>query len=441
MAIEFAGTSQAFGNSDASPSIALTVPADCTLVLVCIGWYSPDAVPSSMAINSVAMTKEAAYEGWNVGDVQIWRLANPSTGSQNLTWSWPQSPSLGAVLHVVYLKGVSASSPVRDSDYVSTGGESLQIILTTQSGDRVIGFVVDSDAPDASPTGSGQTDILNSGPFNTAYAASAYEDATGASVTFTSSGPGGYHVLIGVALIPATGDTVLTVSEGSHAHSSDAIALTQVHTLVVSECSHSQACDAPVLIEHKTLAAQDGAHAQLADSPVLSQQHTLAVAGADHAHGVDAPVLTQVHTLVPSESLHTQTTDMPALTQAHVLAISEGTHAHTVDNVVLDVSVTLEVAEAAHAHVVDSPVLAQIHTLAVAEAAHAHAVDGAVLAQQHILVVSESVHVHTCDGVLLNVFLVVADATHAHEADNIVLQTGGAGTVYGRLTLAIGIGI
>jgi len=120
----------------------------------------------------------------------------------------------------------------------------------------------------------------------------------------------------------AGGDTVLTVSDGGHAHSTDAIVLFQAHTLAVAEA----------LSDH------------LAESPTLSQIHQLLVANALHGHTVD-PII---------------------LSQAHQLAVSDGGHNHLADNIILETNeITLIVSDILHSHLVDSPILTQAHTLTV----------------------------------------------------------------------------
>ena len=218
----------------------------------------------------------------------------------------------------------------------------------------------------------------------------------------------------------------LVVSECSHAHAPDAIALTQAHTLAISESNHAHAADAPVLTQVHVLANLSGDHAQTTDGIVLEQEAAstnLVVSECSHAHAADSPVLTQAHTLAVAEAAHGHAVDSPALTQAHVLVVGEAAHGHGAEEPVLTQNQILAIAEAGHSHLAEEPVLSQAHVLTVAETLHAQASEEPALTQAHVLAMDEASHGHTADEPTLIQAYVLAllDALHGHVVDPIIL--------------------
>lgn len=154
------------------------------------------------------------------------------------------------------------------------------------------------------------------------------------------------------------GATNLTIQDALHAHTADALTLTQQHVLVVADASH----------------------AHLADGLTLTQQHVLAIADALHAHAADNIVLSVEGTLAIADALHAHTADSLTLTQQHVLAVADALHAHLADNLTLVAGgTTLEIADALHAHLADGIALTQLHILTVSDALHAHLADSLTL--------------------------------------------------------------
>ena len=235
--------------------------------------------------------------------------------------------------------------------------------------------------------------------------------------------------------------TTLTVSECSHGHSTDAIALTQVHTLAVQESGHGLTNDAVALTQVHTLVVQESSHAHASDPVNLNVN--LVVQESVHAHSTDPVTLTQVHTLAVQESIHSHTTDpvtvttsggadtqlivsecghghsadIPTLTQAHTVAVQDSTHGHGTDAIALTQAHTLAVQDSAHAHTVDVLDLSQAHVLAVSECGHGMYADAVDLLQAHTVTVSECLHSHAAEVPTLTVFggdtaLFVMDAIH-----------------------------
>lgn len=83
------------------------------------------------------------------------------------------------------------------------------------------------------------------------------------------------------------------------------------------------------------LLVDDATHAHSTDAIALTQVHVLTVADATHAQSTDAIALTQVHVLTVNDSTHAQSTDSIALTQTHVLTVDDALHSQSTDSIVL----------------------------------------------------------------------------------------------------------
>jgi len=241
----------------------------------------------------------------------------------------------------------------------------------------------------------------------------------------------------------AAGATILVIADGSHALTSDNVALAQVHTLAVAAASHASSSSNIALTQVHGLTIANGDHTHSAGSPTLTQAHTLTVDGSSHALTSDAPVLTQLHNLSVNDTAHALTSDAPVLTQAHalavnaafhaltsgnvvltqahILAVDNGSHALTSDNVVLNANQLLIIADSSHALTSDNIILTQIHNLSVDDSTHTTTSGESALTQVHNLTVADSDHALTSGtpALIEHKTLAVADAEHALSSDNI----------------------
>ena len=181
--------------------------------------------------------------------------------------------------------------------------------------------------------------------------------ATGNGSATTSATDPWVSVLI--ALKPSV-NTSLTVSEGSHGHTVDSVAVTQVHVLASNQATHGHSSDAISLTQVHNLLVSEASHFHIADSPVLEEQGNdilLVVEEGQHGHASDSPILTQLHNLMVQESLHGQIVDAISLIQAHQLSVQGILHGHLSDNVFLTQVHYLIVSGAEHLHTVDNVIL------------------------------------------------------------------------------------
>jgi hypothetical protein len=219
----------------------------------------------------------------------------------------------------------------------------------------------------------------------------------------------------------AAGPTMLVIADGTHAITSDNIAVTQAHTLTVAGASHASSSDNVVLVQVHTLAVADSAHALTSDALVFTQLHNLSVADAAHALTSDTPNLMQAHSLTVNDASSAITSDNIALTQVHALSIDDSSHVLASDNVVLNASQFLIIADSSHALTSDNIILTQIHNLSVDDSTHTTTSGESALTQVHNLTVADSDHALTSGtpALIEHKTLAVADAEHALSSDNI----------------------
>lgn len=203
-----------------------------------------------------------------------------------------------------------------------------------------------------------------------------------------------------IAIRPAPAPADLMVADSAHGHTTDAVALTQVHSLAAADSAHGHSADAVVLTQVHELAVADSAHTHTTEGVTLSVTTSLVVADSDHAHATDALALTQVHSLTVDDSTHAHSTEAVGLTQAHTLAVADSVHAHTAEPLALVVD--LVVADSLHAHTTESVTLGDTAvTLTVSDSDHAHTTELVTLTQVHALAVLNSLHSHTTDVLTL----------------------------------------
>ncbi len=127
-------------------SVAVTVPAGATLMVVGLSGYSGS--PSyysggAVTINGAAMTSVAIDASTAAFQGAMFYRVLPSTGSQTLAWDWvgTEVQTNAALLVYGFYKGIDTISPVRDTyGFQELGGTHATDSLTAQTGDMVIAW-------------------------------------------------------------------------------------------------------------------------------------------------------------------------------------------------------------------------------------------------------------------------------------------------------------
>jgi hypothetical protein len=147
------------------------------------------------------------------------------------------------------------------------------------------------------------------------------------------------------------GDTVwlgplsVIVADSNHAHSVDAVSITQVHTLVVADATNAHTVDVGKIGPHLIVA--DATHSQRTGTVTIVQQHSIVVADTSHSHSVDATTL--VFCIIASEPTHGHSVDAVTVTQKHDIVLSDTTHAHSVESITTTQKQYLIPIDATHA--------------------------------------------------------------------------------------------
>ena len=176
------------GTSTNPRSITKTIPADCTMVVICTvckrSGVGQDL--ASVTVNSVNCTKITASTdtSTSVPRIEAWYLVNPSTGSQTITFTYGGTSTQRAYI-VLYFKDQHATTPVNAvTPLVASGSSTAPAIGPISSNTNgtvysVIAWNSDAITIDGSPIG--QVDSNASGSSSREMAV--YEDVTSGSST------------------------------------------------------------------------------------------------------------------------------------------------------------------------------------------------------------------------------------------------------------------
>ena len=164
MAVTREGASEGF-NDGATPSTeAVTVPGDATLMVITAtyGDATANAGISAASLDGDPFTQIGDYNS-DTADAMVdtWYLANPSTGSQTLSWTFTEAISEGPGWIVTYYKGCDTADPIRDFDSQANSGSSPTETGSFDSGTDDLCVVATADygqAADSAPTDKGQTE-------------------------------------------------------------------------------------------------------------------------------------------------------------------------------------------------------------------------------------------------------------------------------------------
>jgi len=108
---------------------------------------------------------------------------------------------------------------------------------------------------------------------------------------------------------PSNNSIVLTISGGTHAHTADAVALSQLHILTIADATHAHLADNVSLVSSSLLVIADGLSGHTADALALAQNHALEIANALHSHAADSLDLTAAIVLLIASALSGHTAD------------------------------------------------------------------------------------------------------------------------------------
>lgn len=140
---------EAVASSATAGSTTITVPADCTGIIVTWGAYYTGTISistmtidgSGLTIDNQSSVTSSAYE---TGAASI---VDPSTGSVTFAWAWTGAThplDEGAVYNIHYLKGIDTADFVQDIDETgggTAGPVSVGVTLTTTATDMIVGHV------------------------------------------------------------------------------------------------------------------------------------------------------------------------------------------------------------------------------------------------------------------------------------------------------------
>lgn len=196
-------------NDTGSISQSITVPSGTDCCLMYVGGWVNDAggnAPTTTTLGGSAFTLIDS-EGTTTGMfVYAYRINSPSSGSQTLVVTVPDTWSQGAITYLVFYQDVDTSGdPVRDSDKDNDTGFNVTVTTPSFSTDTndlvIVGACCYHLDIDAAPGGSGQTEIFNNA-YN--YAGVAVATKAGSAGTTTVKVYGDQPSVIGLSLKGST---------------------------------------------------------------------------------------------------------------------------------------------------------------------------------------------------------------------------------------------
>lgn len=272
------------------------------------------ANPTNASVVIIVMAKEASDE-WLTPVAVTAAMTNWTTTSQSVSASATVAvPSSGVVMGLIGIRDDTATMTRPTNGIDDAGG------LVTWNGDYV-----------ESPATHHSTTTGEDGAADLGYRLV----AAGATATLRMTGTIS-AAETGVALWVVQGVEVnLAVADGSHGHSAENVALTQVHGLVVQDANHAHSATSPVLTQVHTISAQDAAHSHESTNTTLTQVHSITVQDAAHAHASDSPTVAVIHHLEIQNATHAHSVESLSLTQEHSLVVDDAIHSHTAENLVV----------------------------------------------------------------------------------------------------------
>ena len=414
-----------FQNSTAALTHAVTLPGGIAAGDLLITIASNPGAPWGALPSGWTQIPNVNLQATNgVSTIAAYRHAD---GSEGATATWSITAGGRKIAAVTYqIRGHEAGTAPEGNLPVSTSTSPMDVAALTASWGALdnlwlaVCVLQGALLPTGYPAGYGTTVSVNStggsGTSNTGVGATdrAATAATEDPGTFTKSGANTAHTTL-IVVKPAAGGapTNLVVQDATHGHTTDAVALTQVHALAVQDAVHAHSADVPSLAQVHALSVADASHVHAADAVLLDQAAVLVVADAFHTHragsapGVppglnDFIQLEQQHALAVQDarSIHTATHLLPFF-GVHNLIVAEAQHLHAADAVLLDQAAVLVVADGQSLHATDPIALTQAHTLAIADARSLHATDALALVQDHVLAVADTLHAHAADNAVL----------------------------------------
>jgi hypothetical protein len=334
----------AVSSISASSGTTLTVEHTCSgtdRVLIVDVAISNSAKAQDVEYNGVAMTSlgERDSNDDTAGKIEKFILINPDSGAHDIEYTRQAGGSgITMILGAVSFTGASQTLADYTGTFVSNAGTGTTptVAVTGTASDSIIQEGTCNGSAfgtvGADQTERWQVDVnADSAAGN---AGGSTEPGNGGTVTMSWSVTSDWWAIQAVEILPAgAAGASVAPDSAAHAHTADAVTLTQKHSLAPGEASHGHTADAVTLTQKHSLAPAAALHGHTADAVTLTQKHVLAPDSTLHAHTAEESALTAEGELAPADALHGHTADAVTLTQKHVLVPDSTLHAHTAGQV------------------------------------------------------------------------------------------------------------
>lgn len=214
------GTAENLDTTAASGSVSITVPSDCTAAIVMWHHWDGDSntTMSSITINSVAMTLDLNHDEGNPTDTNgygVATLANPSTGTQTLAWSWSAGGARdeAGFSTITYVKDVNTSDLVNAvGGAAGSDGDNVEVTINSASTDLVLSSCNTFSTPAIS--GTVYMNNVDGGNGTSPTLVDVAQQTAGASTTTTTMTGESWASMVSVSLKEAVTNVTIAVPLG-----------------------------------------------------------------------------------------------------------------------------------------------------------------------------------------------------------------------------------
>lgn len=298
-----------FNQASATTLATASITPDANCLLVAFAHALKDGNPGTTDMHSTAtMVSSGSGPTWSKltaaapggsffmhGAIWTATIGGTDPGSFTVTADWSGTAKGWALVNIYkvtdYNTGTPTGGKVTNSTATGDGAVTVTLDAAPASGDITLA----SNSADCTAGGGAEfnttagtwtEDAQGTGTPQLAWNVGQRTGSTSTSVPWSdvNGGTGNFSSSQLAVVVKAASAPTLTVADASHEHTSDAVALTQVHNLTVADAAHDHTTENVTLTFGVTLTVADTSHAHSADTAVLTQVHVLVVSDTSHAH-------------------------------------------------------------------------------------------------------------------------------------------------------------
>jgi hypothetical protein len=365
------GSSLIFDGSGSSGTNGVTVPSDCTLIIIQWSQFdnNADNDMAELSLDGEDFTLvQNVGDGANAAGYGCGYLIDPSTGSQDVAWEWSGgAQGNGGGIGVVFVKGQAATSPIRDSDGDTDSGSVGALTLTTESTDLIIALCSAYQAFTSFNLNGGAT-LVNDNATGDVGSDLARIGADSSSTSVSGNSDSTIVAISIIGIEESSGEDELLANDVESASEVTTSAVGQKHVILANDVQSTSEVSVPTLAEAAhVLLANDVESASEVSAPAAGQKHALLADDVESASEVSGPALGGKHALLADDVESASEVTAPAAGQKHALLADDVESASEVSApAVADIPAGVHVLladDVESASEVTAPAVGQIHAI------------------------------------------------------------------------------